>query len=295
LRRVKRGTVDVADNAYTRRLLLALAFSIALHEIVAAVWPRAQTRRAEEPVVTQTIALTHRPPPTPAPTPRPTPVPTPPPTAKKTPAPRYTLAPKIVVRAPAAKAAATPRATHGGAAAPKHVTHVIPPPRIRRSAVAPSQIAGTHSGEQTGGTGTGAGAGEGTGGLGGTGSGTGTSSTGNGGDTNSAPCGIIYILPGELRYRPDGTVEQHVLAKVILRDGTVEVGKFPYPFIYPGDAANPFRHDAGLSKSGGIPVQIPPPDEDVSAMPPPVQVVLKHTNPGTGFTDLPECDVQPTP
>jgi hypothetical protein len=120
---------------------------------------------------------------------------------------------------------------------------------------------------QNGGTGTGAGAGNGDSGQGGTGTGTGTHGTGNGGDANAAPCGDIYLIPGPLAYRKDGTVVQYVLAKVIERDGT----------------------DA-VEADGGIPVQQPPPGTDTSALPPAVAVVLKYTNPATGFTRLPACE-----
>ena len=96
-------------------------------------------------------------------------------------------------------------------------------------------------------------------------------------------------MPGELTYRRDGTAVQQVLAKIVLLNGTVEVGRFPYPFIYQGEGKNPFLHPSGLSQSGGVPVQQPPPGSDITTMPPAVQVVLKHTNPATGTTTMPEC------
>lgn len=278
------------DRRFVRRLAIAFAISLGIHEIVAGVWPRTPAPPPEERVVTQTVTIATR---TPAPTPKPTPVPTPHATPKITPAPRYTLAPQIVVRAPAAKAAATPAPTVGGVAAPKRVVRVRTVPQ--RPAPPQSLAQGTHAGVQNGGTGTGAGPGAGTGGANGTGSGTGTNGNGNGGDTNTAPCGDIYLLPGNLSYRRDGTVLQDVLAKIVLRDGTVEVGKFPYPFVYSGDAQNPFRHDVGLARNGGIPVQMPPASVDLSTLPEPVAVVLKHTNPTTGTTDLPECSPATAP
>jgi hypothetical protein len=263
-----------------RRFALAFALSLALHEIAAGLWPRRPPPPPEERVVAQLVTVAVR---TPAPTPRPTP--------RITPAPHYSIAPRIVVRAPAALAAATPAHTLGGAAARKRIVVARPVPR--RPAPPKSVAEGTQSGQANGGAGTGAGPGAGTGGLGGTGSGTAAQGNGNGGDTNAAPCGDIFLLPGDVAYRRDGAVLQEVVAKIILRDGTVEVGKFPYPFVYSAEAQNPFRHDVGLAKNGGIAVQMPPAGTDLSALPASVDVVLKHTDPVTGTTDLPECSPAP--
>ena len=230
---------------------------------------------------------------TPAPTPTPTPPPTPPPTPRPTPKitptppPRPTLAPVVAVRAPAAKAAATPARHLGGAAAPKHVVHATPPPRKAPARVV-SLVEGKARGRQNGGSGTGAGAGAGTGGLGGTGSGSGTAGNGNGSDASSA-CGDVYLEPSHLSYRRDGTVVQEVIAKVTTRDGNVQIGKFPWPFLYPGEKDNPFVHDEALGPHNGVPVQQPPPGTDLSNLPPAVAYVMKYTDPATGETKLPAC------
>jgi hypothetical protein len=248
-------------------------------------------------VVTQIVTISKRTPaPTPVPTPPPTPVPTPKPTPTPritpTPQPHYTLAPRVVVRAPAAKAAAVPTKKLGGAAARKAIARAKPRPRTHAAVSHPparSLADGRASGVQNGGSGTGAGPGTGTGGLGGTGSGTGTSGTGNAGDVANAPCGDVFLEPGHLSYRRDGTVVQQVLAKVVTRDGTVSVAPFPWPFVYPGERQNPFAHDEALNGHNGVPVQPPPEGTDVASLPPAVQVVLKHTDPVTGFTTLPVC------
>ncbi len=231
----------------------------------------------------QMVTIAKRPPPNPTPTPPPA-----------TPRPRVTRAPRVTLRAPAPQAAATPHLRSGGAAARKNSIH---PRRHRERPAPPASLAlGTHAGQQNGGSGTGAGAGTGDSGRNGTGSGSGKTGSGNGSDTNAAPCADIYLLPGSLGYRPDGTVVQQVLAKVIERDGTVEVQKFPYPFVYPKDADDPFRHDEAVSSAdGGIPVQQPPTDADVSTMPPAVQTVLKYTDPKTGYTTMPPCTPDATP
>ena len=204
-----------------------------------------------------------------------------------TPKPHYTLAPQFAVRAPAPQAAATPHLHSGGAAAHKHVTHAKHP---IRHAPAISLANAAHAGQQNGGAGTGAGAGRGDSGLGGTGTGSARTGSGNGGDANLAPCGDIYLLPAQVGYRKDGTVLQFVLAKIVLRDGTVDVDRFPYPFVYPGAKENPFRDDAPVTGDGGIPVQEPPPGTDVTRYPVAVQIVLKYTDPQTGVTTLPACN-----
>ncbi len=272
-------------------MLVAIASAIALHEVIAGLWPQTPARPAEEPVVTQVVKLTRATPaPTPAPTPVPTPTPKPKPTPKitPTPAPHYTLAPVVVVHAPAAKAAATPTRHLGGAAAPKHT--------VRKSivkATSPTVVAslaeGKAAGKQNGGKGTGAGAGTGTGGLGGKGTGTGTSGNGNAGDASTAPCGDVIFEPSHLSYRPDGTVVQEVIAKVTTRDGNVEIGKFPWPFLYPAKKLNPFVYDAALNGRDGVPVQQPPPGTDLTTAPMVVQFVMKYSDPNSGQTKLPSC------
>ncbi|MBD5656075.1 MAG: hypothetical protein IAI50_12995, partial [Candidatus Eremiobacteraeota bacterium] len=276
--------VGKREHRYARRLGFAFAASIVLHEIVAGLWPRTESAPPEERVATEAVTIAKRVRP-PAPTPAPTPTP------RTTPAPHYTIAPQIVVRAPAARAAATPARTLGGAAAAKNAERRIRVPI--HSAPAASLAEGAHAGRQNGGSGSGAGPGAGSGGLGGTGTGTGASGNGTGGDSDSAPCADIYLLPGRLSFRKDGAAVQEVLAKLVLRDGSVEIGKFPYPFVYSAEAQNPFRHDVGLAQNGGIAVQLPPAGTDVSTLPESVQVVLEHTNASTGVTDLPECAPQP--
>jgi hypothetical protein len=280
----RRSTVEGSgDRGYARRLAVALALACGLHATLAALVPRRPPAPPQERVVAQqTITVARRPRPSPKPTPQPTPLPTP----RITPAPHYTLAPQTVVRAPAPRAAATPHASVGGAAAHRRTVH-----RTVASQTAPPQslAEGTHAGQQNGGAGTGAGPGTGTSGLGGTGSGTGGTGNGNGGETNSSPCGAVYLEPAELSYRHDGTVVQHVVAKIVLGDGTVEVGRFPYPFLYPAERLNPFVHDEVLRPDKGIPVQLPPPGTDMSGAPMAVQIALKYTNPDTGTTTLRDC------
>jgi hypothetical protein len=231
------------------------------------------------------------------PAPRPSPTPTPPPRATPppvTPAPRYTLAPRITRAAPAPRAAAVPR-TRAGGAATRRREQVVTPARPDAAAPPVSVADGAAAGERDGGTGTGAGAGNGDGGLAGTGTGTGGTGSGTGGESNLAPCADIFLLPAAVSYRRDGTVVQQVLAKLVERDGTVRVDRFPYPFVYRAERDDPFRHDEDLSTDAGIPVQMPPPGMDVAAMPATVQIVLKYTDPKTGLTSMPACTTPSAP
>lgn len=242
----------------------------------------------DERVVTQIVSIAQRtPPPTPRPTPPPTPVPTP--KITPTPQPHYTLAPKIVVRSPAAKAAAKPTKHLGGAAAKKVIVRQTPQPiRLKATVAALSLGDGVGAGVAKGGAGTGAGAGIGTGGLGGTGSGSGTAGAGDGGDISTASCGDVFLEPGHLGYRPDGTVVQDVVAKFVTRDGTVAVAPFPWPFLYPGEKDNPFSHDDALGGHNGVPIQQPPPGTDIASLPVVVQIILRHSD-ARGFTTFKEC------
>ena len=96
-----------------------------------------------------------------------------------------------------------------------------------------------------------------------------------------------------MRYRPDGSVEHKVDAKLVLADGTEQTGRFPYPFVYPGHDQDafllPFRVDRG------IPIQTPPPGTDMSAAPPIVNFILQHSD-AAGHTEVPPCpDASPAP
>jgi hypothetical protein len=268
---------DAGYWGFPRRLAVSFAAALALHEILVGFLPGPPPPATERVVAQEMVTVTKRP--TPAPTPRPTPRITPPPHAE--------LAPQTAVHAPAAKAAATPRAHIGGAAAPKRVVLVTPRPLPPR-APPESLAAGLHQGRQNGGNGTGAGPGTGTSGLAGSANGSGTTGNGNAGDADTT-CGAVTFEPGRVEFQPDGTVLQYVIAKVTTSNDVL-VGVFPYPFSYPNERQNPFHHlDVKLAEDNGIPVQLPPAGFDPSTAPAAVQFVLKYTNPINGHTTLPEC------
>jgi hypothetical protein len=272
---------DRRDRRYGQRLFISFAAAIALHEVFAGFVPRSSAPKPQErEVAAQTITLTKRP--KPSPTPKPTP--------RVTAPPRPSPAPQTAVKAPAAKAASTPHAAIGGAAAPKRIALVTPRP-VPPHAPPVSLATGTQLGRQNGGQGTGAGAGNGTSGLGGSGSGAGTTGNGNGGDANAA-CGHVDLLPGRVDYEPDGTVLQYVIAKVTTANDVL-VGRFPYPFTYSAERLNPFTHeDVAMAENGGVPVQLPPGNVDPSTLLPAVAFVLKYTNPSDGHSTLMPCSGQ---
>ncbi len=260
------------------RAASAVAGALAIHAVLFAVLRDPVPPAAARTTPSQTIAIVMR---TPAPTPRPTPNPTPPPVV--TPPPKATPTPVVAVRAPAPRAAAPVRKHVGGAAAPKHV--VV---HKAKAAVAVSVAPGIAHGVAPGGTGTGAGPGAGDGGLAGTASGVAGTGTGNGALANTAPCGDVDLIPRETTYMRDGTVHQTVEVEIRLKDGTVEDGTFPYPFVFAGEAANPFEHTSALV-DGGVPVQMPPPGTDVANASLAVRTVIEHTDRTTGKAKLPSC------
>jgi len=83
----------------------------------------------------------------------------------------------------------------------------------------------------------------------------------------------------------DGSSETTVSATVTTGDGTRRVGTFPYPFIYPSHSQNPFY----AFGAGAVYVQQPPANSSVSSMPEAVRYTLRHTEPTTGKSLLPEC------
>lgn len=264
---------------YRDRAILALAASIAVHEIVTGVLPGlAKPRDTEhEARTTQLVLETPRPSPTPRPTPKPTPSPTPPPPV--TPPPRVTPPPHVTpapVRQVAGRARGVPTKKHGGGA--PHVAHA--------HATAGRTVS-------TGGTGAGTGGGHGTaagaaaGGL--NGNGTGDQGTGNGAVNADTPCGFVDFIPTRAPRYSNGTAYEMIKATVTFGDGHIQDARFPYEWVYPnGEQTDPWS-DTNLRKSETtVRLQLPPPGSNVASMDPLIQYILKHTG-SDGLTDLPEC------
>jgi hypothetical protein len=284
-----------ADRDYVRRITIALAAAVALHEIVAGFWPNAARQEPPDTVVAERVTIVHRP------TPAPTPVPTPKPTPTVVPTPRIALTTHKFVHA-APRAAALPTRVRGGQAAKKQHLIVAPrPPVLIPVTPAPNRVAVTTSvqngagrGVANGGTGTGGGAGNGTGGAGGTGSGTGGNGLEPGMDTPLSPCGIPLFVGLRNKFR-DGKFYEDVAIDVPLRNGQVVSDYLHWPWIYPDEDANPFSARNYTKKDERVPMQLPPPGYDLEANQKPATVLaVRHTRPD-GTTDLPDCPDQKTP
>jgi hypothetical protein len=258
-----------------RRIVIALAAALALHEIFAALVPWHPKRLFTEPIEKITIAkitrIEHRPTPTPKPTPRPTPTPQP------------------VVRTKVIAETHTPTPIVNPGAPSEHQ-------RVKRVASArplirtkfhsrPARIHVPMGGHGTGVSRT---AKADTGGIGPGGSGRGVGGTGSGtGGTAAAhePCGYVEFQPADQPTVDKGTgrVWERILMTVHFPDGTSENQSLDYMWYYPSLAADPW------SKNDNSPVlfQFPPADQRPDE-PPLVQYVMAHTD-SDGFTKLKDC------
>jgi hypothetical protein len=276
------SVIQFKDRDYPRRLTIAFAAAIALHEIAAGLVPRRAQSPPPERIIAQVVTVQKRPP-TPKPTPRPTPRP-------PTPAPRYTRAPHPVLPVPAALAAATPRPRLGGAAAHRRIVHPVHHPTA--SPAPPRSLANaSHAGTQNGGAGSGAGPGTGEGGQNGTGSGSGTAGNGNGADAATAPCGFVTFYGKLDHVGPDGEQYVHVRLVVTLRDGATLSDELHWLFVYKDEASNPFTP---AHPDAEVLMQFPPPGTDPSAQSSATLFALQHTDPA-GYTNLPECPATSAP
>ena len=274
-------TTPDPDPHPQRRWVLAIAFAIALNEIVIGFlqFPREQ---AEEPKLSVVVKIEHWP------TPRPTPKPTPPPVVHVPP--HATPAPVPMIAA--AKAVGPKAPKHGGA--PAH--HVVKPkvkitiPVQSGSGVAKG-VAGTGKGQ-------GAGAGEG-GGDNGTTKGSGTGGNGTGAVNANTPCGDVTFSPIGPPRNPDRKTQiERVTVTVTFPDGHLEKVLIPYPWTYtdpeqtdPWSSTQIFAHknDTELPP---ITMILPPPGTDTSGYDPLIKYVLTHTN-AQGFTNLADCPKLP--
>jgi hypothetical protein len=265
---------------YRTRMIVAIAFAIALHEVILAfIHIPGPQRNTEDQAVTTRIAI-ETPRPTPRPTPKPTP--TPPPTQPPTPEPRVTPPPRSTpapVQQVAGRKKGRPAPHHGGGA-------------HKAIAKAPT---GHHANPKAAGAGTGTSTGNGSGNVPGTGgglagNGTGEAGNGNGAVNANTPCGQVEFQPtGSPRYQ-NGTAYEPMSAKVTFPDGHQETANFPYRWVYPnGEQTDPWS-DTNLRKdpNGPTPMQPPPPGSDVSSFPPLIQYIVRHTGPD-GYTYLQPC------
>ena len=257
-----------------RRLALALALSIAFHEIVASLWPAPSDPVRPVATLSEVVTIVRRtPPPTPVPTPRPSPTPPP-----ATPRPHVSFAPRVVQRAPAPRLVAPRHRRLGGRAAPR-IVHVKPHPKALVEAPAPLPVSVATSngaGVASGGAGSGAGAGTGDSGLAGSGSGVTGAGTGSGGDA-AAPCGSVSFDPVHTQTGRDGSQAVTVQMNVTLSDGREVSGTLGWHWHYPSVEANPFN---SKNPDESIPLQLPPPGTDLSSLAGPIAYAVRHTDAG---------------
>jgi hypothetical protein len=271
---------DARDRTYWRRLAIAFALAVGLHELFAGLVPRGTAEQPEGQSKAQILTVLLQ---------TPTPKPTPPPTPRVTPAPVVTFAPKASLAEAAAKAAAPVRKRLGGKAA-KRVVHVKPPHTIHATPAPVALATAEAAGVQNGGSGAGAGPGEnGNGGLAGSGSGLG--GTGNGSGAGVKPCGEVFMVPYDLRLNRDGSRTVAIKLVVDLSNGTSVEDILGWRFYYRREVDDPFSK-AGERAGTPALLQLPPPGYDLAGRQKPATVfAVQHTD-KQGFTDLQDC---PTP
>ena len=253
-----------------RRLAVAFAIAIALHEVAAGLVPAVRAPHPQREVVitaVRTLQISARPHPaavTDATLPQPSP------SVVRTPTHAKVIA--VVRRAGAAPRAAHPTAGQGARApwAARPVWGDI------------SRLAGSRASS---------GAGASSGAVG-----TGSGSEGTGSDVASAqePCGFVtFSDPHGSRFDPRSRgfwVE--IRMSVHFADGSSQTVMLDYPWYYPSEAANPWS-DQNL-RDPNFPTRFQPPPAEKSAEEPAlVQYVVEHSTPD-GMTLLRACP-QPAP
>jgi hypothetical protein len=260
-------------QAARRRLLVAFALAIAIHEIVAGVFPWRQQTLPPAPKETITLArltrIEHRPTPTPKPKPKPTPQP-------------------IVHAKTIAETHVKPHVVNPGNPSQqqriKRIAKAAPVIRTRyhskpaQHVVMGAQGAGTSKNAKafSGGVGTG---------------GTGTGESGTGSGTGGAPaahepCGYVDFQPTDqpIIDKSTGRVWEKIEMVVHFPDGSEQTTDLDYTWYYPSKAADPF-----MPENQNVPAtfQFPPANQRDNE-PPLVQYVIQHTD-GQGFTKLRDC------
>jgi hypothetical protein len=262
-----------------RRLLVAIACSLAIHEIVAwFITPIAPstTPEPERPFHVTVARIERKPLPTPSPTPKPTPRPTP----------RVVMPSKIVASTPVpspvplteGKAAHKEPIKHHGAARPK-------PPHVRETKPIWDIV-------PMGAQGAGAQRGSGAGSLSQrSGTGTGTGAQGNGEGGGSAPCGAVdFSASGPAQLNPStGYYERNnVVAIVHLADGTEQRVALDWTWRYRNEADDPFNPGSSAPMYFQFPPKNLRPGE-----PETVQYIMRYSAPNG--TSILKGDVEPVP
>ncbi len=280
-----RGWLIFFPHDDRRRLLVAFALALALHEIIAGLIPRNQLGGSQpEKVIAQVVRIVHRPTPRPIRTPTPRP-PTPKPVIHAKAA-IVTPQPIILHLARAAAASSARGAKRRSSTKRRHAATVV----RSASGIVAAGGQGTGKGRRGSGAGSGAGIGVAGNGAGASGPGTGASANGSGGQPpGEIPCGFVGFtnINRPHPYNNGKGFAQDIRMEVTYKDGHVEKLALDYPFVYPDEGSFPWS-DANSAKNppDEILFQPPPPDKETGE--PPIVKYVEHHSPG-GLTTLDPC------
>lgn len=258
-------------QAARRRLLVAFAIAVAIHEIAAGLFPWKQHTIPPTPNETITIAkltrIEHRPKPTPKPKPTP---------------------PPIVHVKKIAETHVKPRIVNpGNPSQQQHIKRIAQAAPVVRTRFHSKPVQHVVMGAQ--GTGTSKRAKALNGGIGTGGNGTGESGNGTGSGGAAAahePCGYVEFEPSDnpIVDKSTGRIWEKIALKVHFPDGSDQSVDLDYPWYYPSKDADPFMPE---NKNVPATFEFPPANQRENE-PPLVQYVIQHTD-DQGYTKLRDC------
>ncbi len=253
----------IFGGTYQRRIWVAIACSIALHEIFAAVVPALIPAPSNTQEVVEHVTIARITKPTPSPKPKPTPI-----------IPRRISfnqnegkqAPKMVIKRAGLNKPKPPRTIHT-----KPIWDIVP----------------VKSGQ---GAGAGLNNGAGSLGNGGTGSGTGTEGNGEG----AGPCGAVdFVANGQAQFNPETQMYErnNIDAIIHYADGSAQTVRLDWTWRWKSEDTDPFN----MSPDTPVPFQFPPPSQR-SSEPAEVQYIMQYTR-ANGHSKLNyECpNIPPVP
>jgi hypothetical protein len=250
---------------------------LGLHLLISGFFPPQQQRAPQERIITERISVSKR-------------KPVPKIIAHVKPAPRayHTIVPRIVIYHPAPKAVAPIHKRHGGKASPhKHLVRIIPHATPRPISLAQNKSIGVTNG----GAGPANGLNEGIGGEAGSDTGQQGKGRSNAADSATAPCGFVEFKPIQQEMRK-GQEVVWVQIIVHLRNGEILIDDLHWPFVYAGDADNPWSARNLRNPNFQTTMQLPPPDFNLEAEQESATVLAVRQTGPDGFTLLEPCPEQ---
>jgi hypothetical protein len=256
-------------QAARRRLLVAFAIAIAIHEIVAGLFPWHQATIPPTPTETITLAkvtrIEHRPTPKPKPTPQP-----------------------VVHTKVIAETQVKPRVVNpGNPSQQQHIKRIAQAAPVVRTHYHSKPVQHVVMGAQGAGTSKRAKAQNGGVGTGGTGTGQSGTGSGTGGAAAAhEPCGYVDFQPTDqpIVDKSTGRIWEKIQMTVHFPDNSEQSVDLDYTWYYPSKSSDPF-----MPENQNVPAtfQCPPADQRDNE-PPLVQYVIQHTSPD-GYTKLRDC------